>query len=258
MNKFFPRLLITLTVLFAVWFALSRVPFIETFGIQQLGKATNENLGDAIMTTVELQSPVISSDSAEVVMNELFRKLCEPNRVNYAKYKVHICRSSEVNAFAIPGDHIVVYSGLIDFCDSPEELMGVLAHELAHAELGHLKSKMWKESVIAILSNATGGSVAAGTIGEMVSKSFDRQQEEEADKQGMAYLRTAKINPIGFAALFRKMDGLESISLPDFMSTHPDCISRAEAIERECAQWENNFEPLLSSAKWRSLKKAIS
>ena len=250
MNKFFPRFLITLTVLFAVWFALSRVPFIETFGIQQLGKATNENLGDAIMTTVELQSPVISNDSAEVVMNELFYKLCEPNRVNYAKYKV--------NAFAIPGDHIVVYSGLIDFCDSPEELMGVLAHELAHAELGHLKSKIWKESIIAVLSNATGGSVAAGTIGEMVSKSFDRQQEEEADKQGMAYLRTAKINPIGFAALFRKMDGLESISLPDFMSTHPDCISRAEAIERESAQWENNFEPLLSSAKWHSLKKAIS
>ncbi len=71
--------------------------------------------------------------------------LYKVNDIDRDKIKVHLLFKDEVNAFALPDGHLVIFSGLILESENPEELSGVLAHELAHIELNHVMTKLMRE-----------------------------------------------------------------------------------------------------------------
>jgi len=138
-------------------------------------------------------------------------------------WEVKIINDPEtLNAFCTPGGYIYVYSGLIKFLDKESELLGVLGHEMGHADLRHSTRQ---------LAIATGqsepGLIEQIALG-LASLKFSRSHESEADANSVLYLCNSPYDAAGAAGFFEKM--LDRPSPPQFLSTHPSPANRVEAI----------------------------
>ena len=157
----------------------------------------------------------------------------------------------QVNAFALPGGKIVVFSGLVREAARPEEIAGVLAHEIEHAVQRHSLQKMVRgagiRAVAGLLLGDLGG--AAGAIGaagvQLQELSYGRDQEREADLAAIDLLDRAGIDPAGLPAFFDRLAAEEdggdtpapapgkALSL---LSTHPASAERSQALRRRIAE----------------------
>mgnify|MGYP000874245603 CR=1 FL=1 len=149
-------------------------------------------------------------------------------------WEVYIIDNDTVlNAFCTPGGYIYVYTGLIKFLESEDQLAGVLGHEIAHADLRHSTEQMTKNYGVRILIRVFTGddSVLGDVAGNLVSLGFSRKDETEADMQSVQYLMDTKYDPRGVARFFEKMeDRGESLGPLVFLSTHPNPENRVEKI----------------------------
>jgi len=141
-----------------------------------------------------------------------------------------------LNAFCTPGGYIYVYTGLIKFLDSEDQLAGVLGHEIAHADLRHSTRQLTKVYGVSVLidmvtkkgSSSTAGQIATG----LLNLNFSREHEKEADAESVVYLCGSQYHADGCAGFFKKMEGQGS-GTPEFLSTHPNPGNRIEAIEKK-------------------------
>jgi predicted Zn-dependent protease len=162
-------------------------------------------------------------------------------------FQFHVMEAKELNAFAIPGGHIVVYTGLLEAVERPEELAGVLAHEMAHVIRRHSLRNVVESAGLGLMvqtlfGDATGlAAVATGSSRWLLQQKFSRDTEREADDVGWDYLVEAKINPRGLIDFFGKMrkeigkdltaaavDGSLSV-----LSTHPATPERIAHLEKK-------------------------
>ena len=137
------------------------------------------------------------------------------------------------NAFATPGGHIYVFSGLIKFLDNESQLAGVLGHEIAHADRRHTSQQLQQQYGISLLLSLVLGEnpnqlaqIAAG-LGQL---KFSRDFEREADDYSVVYLNKTIYSCDGTAGFFSKAQSSGQANSPEFLSTHPDPGSRIEAI----------------------------
>lgn len=141
-----------------------------------------------------------------------------------------------LNAFVTPGGYIYVYTGLLEFLDSQDELAGVMGHEIAHADQRHSTKQLTKVLGVSILADAVLGERDAleQVITGLFQLSFSRTHETEADTYSVEYLCETPYYAAGAAGFFRKLEGQPSP--PEFLSTHPNPSNRVENLE---AQREN-------------------
>jgi predicted Zn-dependent protease len=141
------------------------------------------------------------------------------------------------NAFATPGGHIYVFSGLIKYLDDENQLAGVLGHEIAHADRRHSTQQLQQQYgastllglVLGQRSNSQLVQLAAG-IGQL---KFSRNFETEADKYSTIYLNGTKYYSCdGAAGFFIKAEKEGGARTPEFLSTHPNPGSRIASIQR--------------------------
>lgn len=155
-------------------------------------------------------------------------------------WEVKIIDNPEVlNAFCTPGGYIYVYTGLMKYLDTEDQLAGVMGHEIAHADMRHSTRQMTSSYGIAtLISVATGR--ASQTVVEQIltgltSLKFSRNHETEADKYSVVYLCSTKYNAAGAAGFFKKIQGAGGGGTPEFLSTHPNPANRVENIEKRAA-----------------------
>jgi len=154
-------------------------------------------------------------------------------------WEVRIIDDNEtLNAFATPGGYIYVYTGLIKFLDSEDQLAGVMGHEIAHADQRHSTKAMTKQYGIAtLLQLATGGEGAAALLGQvagsLVNLRFGRGAETEADTYSVIYLCPTGYEADGAAGFFRKLEEGGGQRPPEFLSTHPNPGNRVANIEAQ-------------------------
>lgn len=136
-----------------------------------------------------------------------------------------------LNAFATPGGYIYVYTGLIKFLDSEDQLAGVMGHEIAHAARRHSTNQMTKSVGISMLANAALGNREAikQIAGGLLTLKFGRSHESDADDHSVIYLCETGYNPTGAAGFFKKIQGQSGT--PEFLSTHPNPGNRVQKIE---------------------------
>jgi len=163
-------------------------------------------------------------------------------------FKFSIIRSSAINAFATPGGYVYVNQGLINLVENEGELAGVLAHEIAHvngrhiAEIVDKSQKINISTLAAVLAGAflggggeltaavTGFSVAAATS---LSLKYSREQEESADRMGLAYLVAAGYDGksmLDFLKIMRRYE-YYSNTIPSYFLTHPGTDERNRYID---------------------------
>jgi predicted Zn-dependent protease len=141
---------------------------------------------------------------------------------------------SVLNAFCAPGGYIYVYTGLIKFLDSEDQLAGVLGHEIAHADRRHSTQQLTKSYSISLLLQVVLGDNAQllSEIAQgLVSLKFSRSDETEADEYSVKYLCHSEYNAAGAAGFFAKLIALEQAgNTPEFLSTHPSPDNRVAEI----------------------------
>lgn len=169
-------------------------------------------------------------------------------------YQVYVAQDATPNAFALPGGIIVVHTGLIEMTSTPEELAGVLAHEVQHVELRHSLRGLIKElglrGVWAFVMGDIGGTLAGQAALELTSLQFSRDDEREADAHGFDALVRAGINPAGMPAFFKTLSESTGTQVPAFLSTHPLSAEREEALRQRLAEVEGRTFTPLPAAQW--------
>jgi predicted Zn-dependent protease len=151
-------------------------------------------------------------------------------------YKLIILNSDEVNAFAAPGGFIVVHEALLKATKTPEELAGVLAHEIQHIHhrhvTRHLLESIGLQAIASVLFADTSMSTMAWALGFF---RYGQALETEADREGMALMQKARLDPQAMVTAFR--DDLpndeEADAWWDWVSTHPRMDDRVRALEAQ-------------------------
>lgn len=176
------------------------------------------------------------------------------------RYQWFVADSPQVNAFAMPGGYVVVYTGLLRAADSSEELAGVLAHEVQHVEMRHALKNMlhgmgWRALLAVALGDLSGG-VWGGMAEQLGSLSYSRDLERQADLGGLAALRRAGIAPQGLASFFTKLAHSEGQGI-ELLSSHPASETRLQALRQAiAAQGSYAAQPL--PYDWSALQGTLS
>ena len=164
-------------------------------------------------------------------------------------YRFHVARNDAINAFALPGGIIVVHTGLIQATRRPEELAGVLAHEIQHVEQRHSLEALVKDLGLRGLWLLVIGDIGSGALGraalEITSLTFSRGAEQEADQRGFDMLVANGIDPSGMADFFSVMAEKAGPTPPPLLSTHPASEDRESNLRQRLAEVrDRKFEPL--------------
>ena len=141
MKKLVLQLSATALLFLGLGFLLSRVPWTTVFKVEQLTNSTEEKLGDLFWDIYNKTEKEINSEKVRLPMDSILSNICKANKIDKSQIKLHVIESDEVNAFAMPNKHLVVYTGLILACENEAELYGVMCHEIAHMELSHVMKK---------------------------------------------------------------------------------------------------------------------
>ena len=156
-----------------------------------------------------------------------------------------LLNSTQSNAFVIPGNHMFIYSDIMEMINNENMFYGLLSHELAHLELKHYERQKQQSSeelskalvllgagIAAALSGAGGDATTALWLGGIANQAentlkYSREQEQEADRRGREYLIAAGLPEEGmtqlFQAFFKKALGRPTL---EFLSTHPSPNNR--------------------------------
>jgi predicted Zn-dependent protease len=210
----------------------------KTFGIEKVTTDLDQKLGNVFWESYSADMVEVKDDKVILPIIKMVDQLCSENGIKSSSIKVHVVNNKEINAFAMPGRHLVVHTGLIDFADHEDEIAGVIAHEIAHIESGHVVKKLGKEIGLSILMNLTlgdiGGEVVRNALSTITSTAYDRSLEKEADLKAVDYMIAAKMNPTYLASFLEKLDKQsQTPEVLQWVSTHPDSKERVSYINQK-------------------------
>src|SRR5690554_6355552 len=134
------------------------------------------------------------------------------------------------NAFCAPGGYIYVYTIVMKYLESEEQLAGVLAHEIGHADLRHSTRQMTKLYGVETLLNFLAGDRALikNLTTNIIRLKFSRTHKTKADKASVTYLYATDYVAAGGAKFFEKIEAEGGVSVPEWLSTHPSPDNRIE------------------------------
>lgn len=170
------------------------------------------------------------------------------------RYEFYVADDKTLNALALPGGIIVIHTGLIRATKRPEELAGVIAHEIQHVELRHSIRGMVKDLGLHGLWAAATGDLGGALIGEaalqLTSLKFSRDDESEADHLGLDALVAANIDPTGMPAFFKIMSEQAADAPVAFISTHPLSMDRERALNDRLTELTTRNFAALELGAW--------
>lgn len=202
------------------------------------------------------------SDEAARILNAMAHRIMTASEVPHRdEIWITIVDAPFPNAFALPDDSIVVTDDLIQLAGHPDELTGVLAHEIAHIEKNHVMTNIIRQMGAGIFFDVVFGGAGAGQAIALASVNlaglrYSRGDEEAADARGLDYLDASGINTGGLARLFERFqeenEG-QGGEIPTLLSSHPATPARAAAAQ---ARAREGLAPSLSERDWRTVRQA--
>lgn len=262
-KKFFRDLALSVLTFGAVLWGFAQVDWMSLFGLRET--IIEEKIGEIYWDLFASNQTFAEEDAVCLPVDSLLTRLCTANGIDREPIGLHVLVTDEVNAFAFPGNHLVVHTALIAECYNQSELAGVLAHELAHLHKGHIMQKMVKELGMATLLTMAGANGSTEALAEiarvLTSTAYDRRLEQEADTTAVRYLQAAGIDPVGFSDFLERLDKIEGWSAIDaWISTHPQSAVRAATIRRLAreTQPQPDYADVLHGFTWEDLQHAAA
>ncbi|MFL6795966.1 MAG: M48 family metallopeptidase [Xanthobacteraceae bacterium] len=187
------------------------------------------------------------------IMTALERGAALPYRFDAA-----IVRKPEANAVALPGGHVYVYQALIEQAQTPDELAGVIAHEL-----GHVAHRDGVRSIVQgaglsfmfgmLLGDFVGGGAVVYAATTILKTSYSRQVEAAADRYGVELMGNIGGDGRALGRILLRIAGTTHPG-PKLLLDHPETRERVAAIEALAAEQGTSLRPLLDAAEWTALK----
>lgn len=183
-------------------------------------------------------------------------------------YQFYVANSPAINAFALPGGPVVITRGLLANLKSESELAAVLAHELGHINARHhakfLERQLGLSLAIGIGSVIAGDSkigqiaLQAGQIGaQLLALKYSREQEIEADRLAIDYMRASGYDPHGLIRVFETLKSMERSSPPEWLSTHPLTQNRIKIATQYISQQPPSGQFISDSEEFQRVRSII-
>ena len=218
-------------------------------------------LGQFVQQEFTDDKNVCKNSQLAETMNSIMGKLTTSITDPAYEFHVTVVDSPLVNAMAAPGGYLIVFRGLLQDTETPEELAGVLAHEVQHVMLRHgmrlIVQHVSMAFIIAALSGDASGMLSYGlqAAQTLQTLSYSREAENQADEQGLALLEQARINPEGMMSFFEKLGQDENTVTPfRYFSTHPPTNERQRHLEDLVSTHANDYQEFLFPQKWETLR----
>lgn len=238
------------------------IPAFADAAASRVPVAWEEQLGQALIEQVAPIGQRCADAERLKIVDRIVSRLKTGAPPTPYTFHITVLRGPIVNALAAPGGHIVVYHGLLAKTRTPEELAGVLAHEMQHVMQRHgTRAFLRKQSMRVLISavSGTGGGLnstlhAAETLGQL---RYSRGDEDAADREGMKMLQGASVDPAGMVNFFRTLEREEddAPSALAYISTHPPIRARIETLQRLAGQARYAPVPLLPGYPWSEINK---
>lgn len=217
--------------------------------VDQVPYSWEAKLGEQVIDLVVPRDQRISSPKILEQLTREMRPLYKNLPAPFNQAKIYISSSPELNAFALPGGYIVLNKGLLEKADTIEEVLGVMAHELAHVKKRHVLHSMVRSIGVFVIVDFLIGdlsgilAVLADNSQMLVNASFSRSQESQADQLAYQALKEEKISPVGLITFLERVQSMKKNKSHQslqkvlyFLQTHPDTDQRIKSLRNFMAQ----------------------
>ncbi len=200
-------------VCIGLWVYVEGVPSLAKLASRYVPISWEEKTGNAVADQAISTHHACVEPKRKMFIDELVSNLTTALPSNPYTFRVSVVDSPVVNAFAAPGGYIVIYKGLLKVTNSPEELAGVLAHEIEHVIHRHVTRMLLQQALLGVVWGAVTGDLsgtmalgaqAASFLGGLA---YSRVAEEEADREARKLLTAARISPRGLISFFERLQG---------------------------------------------------
>ncbi|MEO1206461.1 MAG: M48 family metallopeptidase [Pseudomonadota bacterium] len=228
-----------------------------------LPDGTRDYMGKQVVGSMTSAQKSCTAPQGIAALNRLIDRLSAATGEDKT-FKVVVVDWDLVNAFAAPGDRIVLTHGLIKKSGSPDELAGVLAHEMGHGLELHPETGIVRSlGLSAVAQLLLGGAGNLSNLGVMLTQlAYSRDAEREADQRALDVLRKADVSAKGLAVFFRRIGKLDQRGNKDggyagldVLRSHPQTAERLRAVE---AVESYPSRPALNASDWTALKAICS
>lgn len=227
-------------------------------------RPVEERIGRAVSNIFAPPATRCSDAQREALLKRVSDRLVNATGSSY-NFHIVYTRHGVANAFAAPGGYIVVFQGLLQKTETPEEYAAVLAHEITHVTRRHSMRSLARhysaQTLLNIMAMDSAGTPSAlEQIVTLANLSYQREDEEQADLEGLALLLRAGIQPSGLVSFFRRLhaDPQTRDSVPTYFSSHPALLDRAQRLEVEIRKSPSSAQPLMTAEEWAAARKACA
>lgn len=244
----------TVALIFAVVWTLELSPARTIAGLMPDG--VRQSMGRQVILSMAGQRRTCDAPTGRAALDRLVGRLSTASGRD-AHFNVTVVDWNLLNAFAAPGEHIVLTRELIDTAKNPDEVAGVLAHEMGHGLELHPESGIVRViGLNAALELLLGGGGTLTNIGIMLTQlSYTRAAEREADEHALRILEEAGISQQGVVAFFKRIQEIErrrgGEGGLDILRSHPQTAERAEIA---ASRPSYPSTPALDDADWQALR----
>jgi beta-barrel assembly-enhancing protease len=236
-------------------------------GFNLVSIAEEKQLGDQFAVEIEKQYRVVNDPELQGYVERVGKRLLTGARSVEFPYTFKVVQDDSINAFAIPGGHTYVNTGLIKSADSETELAAVMAHEINHVVARHGTRQMTQQYGYSLVIQLVLGQnpnlmaqLATELFGQAGMMSYSRSMEAQADYLGVETMYKAGYNPEGMVTFFTKLDSQSSKNsgqMARFFSSHPLTSERIQEVRTEIGQLPPKSWPAADSAEFNRIKAKV-
>ena len=251
-------------IVFVIWLIYGYGLPMVVDGIARIAPVAWENaLGRSFVAYIAPEADRCGDAVYAEVVDEIVARLTAQADLPYT-FRVYVVDDDRLNAYALPGGYIAITTRFLEQMKSPEQLAGVIAHEMQHVAQRHGTRAVFREmatrALVAAISSEAGGLDYVLDNAAMVgSMRFSRQHETAADIQGMNMILDAKIDPKGMVEVFEILLAVTG-DLPDglaYISSHPLTKDRIRSLASYTDSLTVAPVPIVSDSTWARFERAI-
>lgn len=227
-------------------------------GEQALGDATFKQIREALARNSTTQLKLCEAPDGKAALDKLVARLLPGTDFPY-DIRLHVLDHGMVNAFALPGGHIVMFRGLLKEAQSAEEIAGILGHEMGHVEHRDptrlaLRSAGSVGVLGLLLGDFAGGAVVLFLTERLIQAKYSQGAEAASDEYAHRMLAKAGLPSSRMGDFFRRLGKKDKDnSLLSHLASHPDPVARIAAADAANSV-ADDYEPVLDDQEWQALK----
>ncbi len=256
MSKANRQLIVLLAIFISAWLIFSYLSenYLDSKETKTIISVDNEEkLASAIHSIILSEYDTLNLPNTNIALDSILLRLQKGIDSARYNYSFTVINSNQLNAFATLGGRIYIFKGLIEQSDNAEMLASVLAHEIGHIEHHDFENRLIKNMAIStVIAVATGGneSLISELSKSLISSSYDRQQEAQADVFALNLLEKVNIDPASLGVFFIKINRINKSNIDlEYFQSHPNTDSRIQEVVDYHTD-EDFYEIKFDSLQW--------